>query len=909
MNLQKALEVRTMMNSKTVRPDNQIEIISHLSQIISHLSMISSTSNLEDLLDLVVADTPSLVDGTGCSIYLRPELVRLYDGRLLDENDQTLRAEELEKDFIVLAATSRPEAASLIGKAFYTSNDGLAGWVFAHGTPLRLTDRSNTDELYAIAPDLCWVDRYADSRFYYAEDDRKPILIVPLMARTGTPCVGIIEFPATLTKRPFIKTSEDVAVIVAQIIANTLEKTWFIQEQDRHIRQLVELGAKQTAQELFEAVTERLGKLLRTRMCQLYLRDNGGSVVRLVAAGSRTVAADAERGVIYPRGYDSIGWIFKTGKPLLIANIRDYAHGRRLTDADLEQMSDGPLIDDDDRYLECERSRPAGAGDRPIPFLAVPVKAGDGSTLGVLCVDDPNDTNHRRAQPFSRDDLHLAESFASTIALAIGNERERRLGNLLTQLGYYWDPEELFDLVIQQLPGLVSGTGCSIYVWEHADGARLWLAASSREGLVNRGEVAEMTYDIGEGKTGFCALARATLVVNHYGAGKAAQRALSAERARIQSDHPSDLIEGLSDEHGQLVGLIQLRNGAQVSSQAQRKFDNLSKRLIVRHGMGLPSPKMVEYVRLGSRLSWSFVAVPIKTEAGDLYGVISIGRPVQKIPFSAQDVTLLESIAGRLAAVLRSLQMQEQHKRLMMTLAHELNTPLQGILADTENLMYELPPESEQIELVGHNLGQVQRLHLLTETIMTMFSEQTPVRTFSIHSIYRPLKDACRMFEGEAVAKGCDILEPQSIDSRFPDVEMSLFDLTLAFKNLIHNAIKYSFHPPRGQEKNRYVRIVGGWTDDEHAHYSIGIQNYGVGVLQKEISDRSIFEPYYRGAKASDRRRTGAGLGLAHARRVIEDLHHGSIRVTSKPMFGDAHLTTFIVTLPVRQPRSTRPAS
>ncbi len=896
-----------MVNNQAVRLDNQIQIVSHLSAIISHLSLIVSTASLEDLLRLVVEGTPPLVNSVGCSVYLRPELVPLYTGSLSAENDQTIEAGTLRKDFIVLAATSRPDMTRLIGKAFYAADadDSLGGWVFALGSPLRLTDRSDADELRAIAPELHWIDRYADGQFYYAEEDKKPILIVPLLTHAGS--MGIVEFHSTLTRQPFTKTSEDVAVIVAQIIANTLDKSWFIQEQDRHIRRLVDMGTKQTAQDLFEAVTERLGNMLHTQRCQLYLRNNGGTVVRLVAEGSRKVTPD-RRGV-YLRGYDAIGWVFKTGKPLLIGNLRDYARGMRLTDADLDQVSDGSLIDDDDRYLECELSGSTGAGDRPLPVLAVPVKGGEGSTLGVLCANDPRDANPRRTRPFSRDDLHLAESFASIIALGIGNERERRLGDLLTQLGHDWNPQRLFDRVVQQVPGLVSGTGCCIFVSEHADGAQLRLAASSREGLVNPEAIAAITYNIGEGKTGFCALARATLVVNHHGAGEATQRALQAEWARITSHHHSDLTERLLDERKQFVGLIQLRRGTQAPSQAQREFANLARRLIARQGMGLPSPKAAEYIRLSSRPSWSFVAVPIKTEAGDLYGVITIGRPVQKSPFSAEDVSLLESIAGRLAAVLHNLQMQEHHKRLMVTLAHELNTPLQGILADTENLMVDLPPDSEQNELVQHNLAQVQQLHLLTETIMTMFSEQTPVRALSIHSLYRPLKDACRMFESEAAAKGCDILEPQSIDSRFPDIEMSLFDLTLAFKNLLHNAVKYSFRPPRSQEKNRYVRIVGGWADDAHTRYSIGIQNYGVGVLQKEIDDRSIFEPYYRGTKASDRRRTGAGLGLAHARHIIEDLHHGAIHVTSKPMFGDAHLTTFIVTLPVRQPGSAQSVS
>ena len=103
-------------------------------------------------------------------------------------------------------------------------------------------------------------------------------------------------------------------------------------------------------------------------------------------------------------------------------------------------------------------------------------------------------------------------------------------------------------------------------------------------------------------------------------------------------------------------------------------------------------------------------------------------------------------------------------------------------------------------------------------------------------------------------------------------------------------------------EGNRYIRIIGRWADADHQSYNVSIENYGVGIPQEEIDNGAIFAPYYRGVKASDRRRTGAGLGLAHARQIIEDLHNGAITVTSKYVAGEAYLTTFTVTVPVYQP-------
>jgi len=240
-------------------------------------------------------------------------------------------------------------------------------------------------------------------------------------------------------------------------------------------------------------------------------------------------------------------------------------------------------------------------------------------------------------------------------------------------------------------------------------------------------------------------------------------------------------------------------------------------------------------------------------------------------------------------------------RHLMISLAHEINTPIQSMIADAANIVDELSALSEVRRIAEHNLEEVDRLHLLSENIMAVLSERKkPKAAFSSHSIYRPLKEACEMFEGEAEAKGCNIVGPQSVGSDFPKMAMSLFDLTLAFKNLIHNAVKYSFYPPVGMERERFVKVTGRWLCEEDGRkYAIEIENYGVGIKPEEIEKGLIFEPFYRGDWASDRYRTGSGLGLTLARRVIEEMHGGQIKVRSIPMRGTAYLTIVTVILPV----------
>lgn len=282
-------------------------------------------------------------------------------------------------------------------------------------------------------------------------------------------------------------------------------------------------------------------------------------------------------------------------------------------------------------------------------------------------------------------------------------------------------------------------------------------------------------------------------------------------------------------------------------------------------------------------------------------GVITIGRLVPQNPFSQHDVTLIEVIAERLATVLSNIHMQEQRKELFTSLAHEITTPLTGILAESENLVESLQGQPEMQRQAQEALTRVLRLHLLTKTILGVLSKPNLEREFKYVNIAKILKQARDLFAAEAIYKGCGINEPQSVEDPFPNIEMSEVDLSIAIQNVVHNAVKYSFYPSPKQERSRFIKLYGKFSDQSKMHYKIVVQNFGIGISQDEIRKRTIFESFVRGENATDRSRTGAGFGLAYARQIIEDMHGGRIGVTSVPLEGKAYLTTFTITLPVYQ--------
>lgn len=96
---------------------------------------------------------------------------------------------------------------------------------------------------------------------------------------------------------------------------------------------------------------------------------------------------------------------------------------------------------------------------------------------------------------------------------------------------------------------------------------------------------------------------------------------------------------------------------------------------------------------------------------------------------------------------------------------------------------------------------------------------------------------------------------------------------------------------PAGERGKGLIRIVGR-SDD--GHVELRVSDTGVGMSPDLVT--RIFEPFFTTKPVGK----GTGQGLALARSVIVDLHHGSIGVESTVGVG----TTFILRMPHRAPSS-----
>jgi signal transduction histidine kinase len=231
---------------------------------------------------------------------------------------------------------------------------------------------------------------------------------------------------------------------------------------------------------------------------------------------------------------------------------------------------------------------------------------------------------------------------------------------------------------------------------------------------------------------------------------------------------------------------------------------------------------------------------------------------------------------------------REQFDYSRENIAHEFQIHLQALWADSENLQRAMrvgrSVSKQMAQDAEELLKGVQRLNVLVQNLSLGLGEYE-WRQANIGAIVRQSVD---LYQTEAKKKWI------AFDLKVEEAwfEMSKRHISHMLNNLVHNAVKYSF---KGTPTHNRTIAIGGKL--LQSFYEFEIENYGIGILPEETG--RIFEKGYRGKLTQDESRTGAGLGLAIAKEIV-NAHGGSIKVKSYPR-GSAYLTCFVVRLPVSQ--------
>lgn len=212
--------------------------------------------------------------------------------------------------------------------------------------------------------------------------------------------------------------------------------------------------------------------------------------------------------------------------------------------------------------------------------------------------------------------------------------------------------------------------------------------------------------------------------------------------------------------------------------------------------------------------------------------------------------------------------------------SHELKTPITTIMAETEIILQSDRKPEEYQEALSHINTQATKLGNLTESLLKL--------TRTGYDGNKQVLDVVRMDELLMDVKAdLDKLYPENnISLRLEEMpendELLLVPcnrplLELALSNIISNAVKYS------DNSVVFVELMAN-----RKRLSVRITDIGIGIPKEDFP--YLYEPFFRGRKAS--KYTGYGLGLPLAFKIIR-MHNGELDIQSEQEKGTMATITF----------------
>lgn len=239
----------------------------------------------------------------------------------------------------------------------------------------------------------------------------------------------------------------------------------------------------------------------------------------------------------------------------------------------------------------------------------------------------------------------------------------------------------------------------------------------------------------------------------------------------------------------------------------------------------------------------------------------------------------LKDLAAAFDDMLRRLEKSfAQISQFSADLAHELRTPINNLMGQTEVLLTKERPLEEFKQIAESNLEEYKKLSRLIDDMLFLSraeNSSTPLNKY----LFDPMKEietVKEFYDAFAEEKGLRVLCEGS-GSILGDP--LLFKRALA--NLISNAVKYT---------SRNGTIMVRVTKKSASAATVTVEDTGSGISTENLPH--IFDRFFRADQSRSHDPGGTGLGLSIVKSIME-LHGGSVEVQSRPGLGTAMTLIF----------------
>lgn len=224
-------------------------------------------------------------------------------------------------------------------------------------------------------------------------------------------------------------------------------------------------------------------------------------------------------------------------------------------------------------------------------------------------------------------------------------------------------------------------------------------------------------------------------------------------------------------------------------------------------------------------------------------------------------------------------QSQEENTRIMQVVAHDMRTPIAGVIGLTSLMLEEGGLNNEQQEIITMiNTSGGDTLNFINDLLQVQYSKSNLIKEpVAIHTL---LKYCITLLESKAKEK-----QQQITIETFPiTLNINREKIWRVMSNLISNAIKFS-------PKSTSINVI---MEQKPLSLLIKIKDNGIGI-PADIADK-LFSMNAEVQRQGTEGEKSFGLGLAICKQIIE-AHNGSIWFESTPGTG----TTFFVELNITE--------
>lgn len=207
----------------------------------------------------------------------------------------------------------------------------------------------------------------------------------------------------------------------------------------------------------------------------------------------------------------------------------------------------------------------------------------------------------------------------------------------------------------------------------------------------------------------------------------------------------------------------------------------------------------------------------------------------------------------------RIVSLNQQQNNFMLSVTHELKTPIASVKLALQSLLRRELPIDKQREILNQALSETERLNNLIEDILTGIriedaQSRLMIQNTDLSELIRDSLSAAQKRYNGSAAFTSDL--EKEITTQ---IDPTLFNL--AFNNLIDNAVKYS-------KEKAEVSVELLRKDND---ILIRVMDRGQGIPSHER--KNVIRKFYRTGNEENRSTKGTGLGLYLTNEIVK--RHG----------------------------------